>query len=253
VVGIDGEGDNRMTHRQMAEKLTGALGLSEAPIAVYYTDHKIEGAFMWNCMGDHFCSIGRMAAVRKGTPMVIDGENAGCGGAAFFLGYQNSIRPGFEYFLAHDDKGKGERFKKTPELARTLMDSFQFVPASGPYCVFQRLSDIPDGVTPEVVSIFADGDGIGGLVTLANYGRRGKDAVIAPQTAGCGSLVNEARAQALQPEPRAVLGMFDPAARPRMEKNYLTFSVPWPMFVEMVGNLPGSFVEIDPWVSMKDR
>jgi uncharacterized protein (DUF169 family) len=242
-----------MTHKEMSRKLIEAIGMSEPLVAVYYSDQKPEGAFEWNCQGAHFCSIGRLAAVRKGTPMVVDGENPGCMGASFYMGWNEETRPGFEYFLSQDAEGKGERFKKTPELALETMKARTFIPANGRYCVFIRLEDLPEEIAPEVVAMFADADGIAGLAWLANYGRGGKDAVVAPFSAGCGSIVGEVRAQALEPDPKAVLGMFDPAARPRMEKSYLTFAVPYPMFTEMVENIPGSFLEIEPWLNIRNR
>lgn len=236
----------------MAESIVGALGLSEAPIAVYYADEKPEGAFEWDGRS-HFCLIGRLAEARKGTPLAVNGENTGCGGSANFLGWDDSFRPGFEYFLSHDEEGKGERFKKTPELARAMIRDRVFVPASGRYCMFQRLADLPEDVQPEVVVMFADPDEVSGLVVLANYGRAGSNEVIAPMTSGCGSIVNEPRVQAKNPQPKAVLGMFDAAARPKMEKQFLTFSVPYAVSTEIVGNIRGSFLEIEPWTGMRDR
>lgn len=242
-----------MTHKELTSRVSEAIGKLPPPVAVYYTDERLEGAFEWNCKGEHFCHIGRMAAVRAGKPMVIDSKNPGCMGAARFLGWNPVTMPGFEYFLSHNDEGKGERFKKTPELARSFMVNFDFVPASGAYCVFQRLEDVPDEITPEVIIFFGEADHISGLHLLANYGRSGKDAVITPFTSGCGSMVAEPRAQMSNPEPKAVLGLFDPAARPKEDKKYLTLSVPYKMFIEMVENIPESFLEIEPWISIKNR
>ena len=245
--------DTNVIHREMANRVVDALGVSEPPIAVYYAHEMPEGAFEWNCQGPHFCPVGRLAAVRKGTPLSIDGENPGCGGAAFFLGWRREMRPGFEYFLSHDDEGHGERFKKTPELVRKMLAKRKFVPANGRYCIFQRLEDVPDEVTPEVMTIFAEPDQIGALVFLANYDRPGDDAVISPFSSSCGSIVTEPRAQASEPVPKAVIGMFDVAARPEIEKNHLTFSAPYSRFLEMVEHIPGSFLEIEPWLNLKNR
>lgn len=241
-----------MTHKEMAEKIKTALGLDEEPIAAYYSDEKPEGAYEWNCTGGHFCTVTPQVAVRKGKPLAINGKTPGCGGTAFFLGWSKEMRPGFEEFLSHDAEGKGERYKKTPEIARAFIENREFVPANGQYCIFQRLIDVPEEITPEVVDFYADADGISGLVWLANYGRK-EQAVIAPFTAGCGSLVSEPRAQMLKDKPKAVLGMFDPSARISVEKHLLSFAVPWKMFVEMLENLPGSFVEIEPWTKIRNR
>ena len=242
-----------MTHKDMTDRITNAMGTLPPPVAVYYTDEKPEGVFEWNCKGDHFCHIGRLGAVRAGKPLAVDSRNPGCMGAAQFLGWAKNTSPGFEYFLSHDDEGHGERFKKTPEMARSFIESFEFVPATGSYCVFQRLEDVPDDIEPEVVALFAETDQLAALYWLANYGRPGKDAVVAPMTSGCGSIVSEPRAQALKSEPQGVLGMFDVAARPKDDKRYLALSVPYKMFIEMVENIPGSFLEIEPWMTLRNR
>ncbi len=242
-----------MTHKELSEKITEAIGTLPPPVAVYYTNDAIAGAFEWNCQGPHFCHIGRLGAVRSGKPMVIHKDNPGCMGAAKFLGWEPNTRPGFEYFLSHDEEGKGERFKKTPELARSFIESFEYVAAKGDYCVFQRLQDVPESVEPEVVIFFAEPDQFSGLFWLANYGRTGKDAVIAPMTSGCGSIVSEPRAQIGKPEPKGIIGMIDPAARPKEDKRYLTISFTYGMLIEMVETIPGSFLEIEPWTKLKER
>jgi uncharacterized protein (DUF169 family) len=242
-----------MTHRELVAKITEAIGTLEPPVAVYYADERIPDSFQWNCEGPHFCHIGRLRAVRAGKPMVVHKDNPGCMGAARFLGWQREMRPGMEYFLSHDEEGNGERYKKTPELARSFIASFEFTPASGDYCVFQRLTDVPEDVTPEVVIFFAEPEAFSGLYWLANYGRGGKDAVISPMTSGCGSVVSEPRSQIAKPEPQGIIGMMDPSARQVEEKRFLTISFPWKMFTEMIENIPGSFLEVEPWTKLKAR
>lgn len=242
-----------MNHAELSDKLVQAIGLTEAPIGIYYSDTAPADAFSWCGGSEHFCLVGRLRSVRNGTPLAVDGEMLGCMGSAFYLGFNSEIRPGFEYFLSHDAEGKGERFKKTPELALELLKARQFVPAKARYCIFQRLADIPDDIRPDVVAVFADEDKISALVWLAQYDRGADDGVIVPFSAGCGSIVNAPLLQADRPEPKCVLGMTDPAARTRMEKGFLTLSAPFARFVEMVENIPGSFLEVEPWTKLKNR
>ena len=242
-----------MTHTESAQRITEAMSLSEAPIALYYSNEPLPLSYMWTGQKGHFCSISRMAMVRQGTPLVVDGENPGCPGGAFFLGFNEEVRPGFECFLSHAPDGSGERYKKTPELAKAYIDNRKFVKATARYAIFQRLCDVPDEVVPEVITFFAPPDELSGLFWLANYGCEEQNAVISPFSAGCGSIVSEARAQASMPSPKGVLGMFDPSARQHIDKSLLTISVPYNLYTEMVDNLPGSFVEIAPWTRMKDR
>ncbi len=242
-----------MTHTDSAQRITEAMSLSEAPIALYYANEPLPNSYMWNGQKGHFCTISRMAMVRQGTPLFVNGENPGCQGGAYFLGFSPEVRPGFECFLSHAPDGSGERYKKTPELAKAFINNRKFVKATARYAVFQRLSDVPDEVVPEVVIFFAPPDELSGLFWLANYGSEEQNAVISPFSAGCGSIVSEPRAQALSEHPKGVLGMFDPSARPHVDKSLLTISVPYGLFAEMVDNIPGSFVEIAPWTRLKGR
>jgi uncharacterized protein (DUF169 family) len=244
-----------MTYKDISDRFTTALGLTEAPVAVYYTDEKPEEASEWcPASGDrHFCHIGWMKSVRAGKPAVVSGEAPGCMGAGRSLGFQGEMREGFEYFLSQDSEGHGERYKKTPEIVRELLKTWNHIPAGGKYCVFQRLDQVPDDIDIEGAVFFERADQIAGLIWLAHYDRADAEAVIAPFAAGCGSMVYEMRKQAQKEKQSVVLGMFDPSARPRVAKDLLTISIPKKRLLEMYENIPGSFLEIQPWLSIKDR
>ncbi len=239
-----------MTHQEMVERFMDALGLDTQPVAVYYTEDIPEDATLGGCEDEYFCTIKGVEMAKQGTTIAIDGLHPGCMGASFSLGWSKEFRPGFEHFLSHNESGEGERYKKTPELAKAFIEKRKFVPANGRYCIFQQLRSLPETLTPEVVIFAADSVGTSGLHCLANYGRADA-AVIAPFTAGCGSIVSEPRAQAAEAEPKAVLGMFDPSARLFADERHLTFSVPWSMSIEMLENIPGSFLEIEPWTKVR--
>jgi hypothetical protein len=50
-----------------------------------------------------------------------------------------------------------------------------------------------------------------------------------------------------------MLGMTDISARPHVPADILSFTVPWPMFREMDGNVRGSFLDRDAWRKIKPR
>jgi len=58
--------------------------------------------------------------------------------------------------------------------------------------------------------------------------------VITPFDSGCGSIVAVAMRELESEEPKAVLGGLDPSMRPYVKQPLLTFSVPWPKFIDMV-------------------
>ncbi|MGL5512359.1 MAG: DUF169 domain-containing protein, partial [Sporomusa sp.] len=61
---------------------------------------------------------------------------------------------------------------------------------------------------------------------------------------------NEATAQE---QSRAVVGMTDISARPVIDADLLSFSVPFAMFTEMEDNVPGSFLDKHAWHKVAKR
>ena len=52
---------------------------------------------------------------------------------------------------------------------------------------------------------------------------------------------------------RAVIGMFDPSARPCVPANVLTFAVPYSRFEKMVSYMEESFLITGTWDTIKKR
>jgi hypothetical protein len=55
------------------------------------------------------------------------------------------------------------------------------------------------------------------------------------------------------PHPRAVIGMFDPSARPFLAADELSFSVPFGKFRTMIGNMEESFLTTPAWKAVQKR
>ena len=99
----------------------------------------------------------------------------------------------------------------------------------------------------------ANPDQISALTVLANYERGTGDAVVVRFGAGCHSFCLQPD-RLNQEEPlRAVLGMTDISARPMLPADVLSFTVPWPMFLEMESNVRGSFLDRKDWQKVKAR
>jgi len=244
-----------MTHSEAVRVLTETIGLKQAPLAVYYADERPDDALVPKGMGreEHSCHIAWLKAVHEGRVMALDAENYGCGGAGFYLGFVDLRMEGFEYFLSTGIPGKlrGERYKKTPELAAGL-DRTR-IPAPAEYCIYQRLADVPDTVTPEAIIFAEAADQLSGLFTLANYGRPGRDNVVCPFASGCGALVHEVRRHVLAGEPRAILGQFDVSSRRCLGPDQLTFAAPWEMVAQMAEEAPESFLALEEWQKVRAR
>ena len=111
----------------------------------------------------------------------------------------------------------------------------------------------PERETPRLVVFLANPDQVSALTVLANFGRPTNDNVIVRFVSGCGSfcLLPD---QPNQQEPlHALLGMTDISARPYVPADILSFTVPWPMLLEMEGNVRGSFLDREAWQKVKLR
>ena len=70
---------------------------------------------------------------------------------------------------------------------------------------------------------------------------------------GCSSIVSYPYLEKDSPHPRAVIGMFDPSARPYVPEDVLSFSVPMTKLVTMIENMEESFLITDTWKKLRKR
>ena len=124
-------------------------------------------------------------------------------------------------------------------------------PAS--YCVFKPIEQFQSGTGPEVVVFFAPPDILSGLFTLTNYALERTDAVYAPFGSGCGTILTYPLKEAGKEQPRATLGMFDVSARPMVEKDIITLSMPYSIFLRLLENVSGSFLGTESWKKVRQR
>jgi len=230
------------------------LGLQESPLGIYYTNEKPEGVAPKE--GISGCMIGLLQNARKkGTTVYFDKAHFGCPGGAYYMGFFESPRPDIEYFLSCGIPGEmeGERYIKTPERAREYFA--KMIPRRAPatYCVFKPIEKFQTEEKPEVVVFFSSPDILAGLFTLTNYALERTDAVHAPFGSGCGTILTYPLKEAGKEQPRAILGMFDVSARPMVEKDFLTFSMPYFIFLKLLQNVSGSFLETESWKKVLQR
>lgn len=227
---------------------------AELPITFYYTD---EGghADLVKPGSVHRCVIAALLKVRKGTSLCFGADSVGCFGGKRYLGFDENIRPDFEYFLSCGIPGKmeGERYKKSPELVKESMQYSPAFKAPGHYIVFKRWDMLEMSDDPQVVISFAEPDVLAGLFTLASFDEADPNGVMAPFGSGCSTIVYYPYLQSESMRPKGVIGMFDISARPFVPKNVLTFSVPMNKFIRMIENMRESFLITDSWAKVKKR
>ncbi|MGD9141929.1 MAG: DUF169 domain-containing protein [bacterium] len=226
---------------------------AELPLVFYYADdapeepvHVPEG---WHCL---ICDL---IVARRGEVLYYDADTVGCGGARRSLGFSEQEMPDLEYFLSCGIAGRmeGERYKSSPEIVKRLMANYPRFKAPGRYIVFKRWDKVAAGDEPEAVIFFATPDVLSGLFTLANYEEEDPHGVIAPFASGCASIVHFPHLEGRSEHPRATLGMFDVSARPCVEGNILTITVPWLRFTRMVDNMDESFLITGAWDKVRRR
>jgi len=227
---------------------------AELPMVFYYTDETGVVEVVEPCSG-HKCIFADLSKVREGKSLCFKAESIGCFGGKRYLGFTDEAMPKFEYLLSYGIPGKleGERYKKSPELVKEIMERMPEFKAPGRSIVFKRWDMLEDIDEPDVVVFFARPDVLSGLFTLANFDEAVINAVFAPFAAGCGSIVRYPYLEKASEHPRAVLGMFDVSARPFVPKDALSFSVPMVKFMKMIENMDESFLTTASWSKVRQR
>jgi uncharacterized protein (DUF169 family) len=226
---------------------------AELPIIFYYTDGD-GGADWFEKSSGHSCLICELAKVRNGASLVFKSERITCGGAKRYLGYTDKMRPGFEYFLScGNEKIEGERYLRTPGQVMEFIKNHTTLPGAGRNIVFKRWDNLSTEDEPEVVIFFAKPDVLSGLFTLANFDQTEPNGTYTPFGAGCGSIVYYPYLESKTERKRAVIGMFDPSARPCVPENILTFAIPMKRFEKIIGYMEESFLITPTWETLCKR
>ncbi len=236
------------------KKFQEVLGLKESALGVYYTNEKPEG--VTPKVSVRACMIGLLKQARKkGKTVFFDESHFGCPGDAYYMGFRDMTMPNIEYFLSCGIPGEmeGERYIKTPELAREYFGKMKPRPAPATYCVFKPIEKFQGEEKPEVVVFFAPPDILAGLFTLSNYTLERTDAVFTPFGSGCSTLLTYPLKEAEKEQPRVILGMFDVSARPMVEKDVLAFAMSYSVFLKLLENVSGSFLQTESWKKVLQR
>lgn len=201
------------------------------------------------------CFVCDVARVRKGQSLAFSEDSIGCRGGRFYLGYDTERAPDFRYFLSYGKPGvvEGERYRQTPELVDELDRGTARIPTKGKEIVFKRWDSLTAGDSPDAVVFFARPEVISGLFTLANFDRPDPCGVICPFGAGCSSVFHYPWLEQQSDDPKAVLGLFDPSARPCVPVDVLTMAFPMKKFEKVIGYMEESFLITGTWEKVKKK
>ena len=126
-------------------------------------------------------------------------------------------------------------------------------PVESNFYTFRRWDKLAPEDNPDVVIFFARPEVLSALFTLSNFDQADPNGVICPFGSGCSSIIHYPRMEQESDYPRAVLGMFDPSARPCVPVDILTLSIPMKKFEKMTGYMDESFLITRTWDKVKKK
>lgn len=247
-----------------------ALGLSEEPYGIFYTDAEPpdgfvpdpgpalslelerEGRIDWPEVFGHFsCVMGKLwLARKKQAAAYFEAARYGCPGGSFYLGFH---APQLDFITCYVSTGipntpvDGERYLPSPASARRFFTDIPPRPAPKRFCVMKPVSQFAAGETPELVTFFGRGEVLAGLANLAAFVTDDVEAVATPFGAGCGFLVSWPLHYLATGRLRAVLGCGDPSARKFMKPDEMTFTVPYALYESFLARWEESFLTTPTW------
>jgi uncharacterized protein (DUF169 family) len=247
----------------MPTTLSEALALTRRPLAILLTDERPEQATQFK-EGKFGCVAAMLLASEKGKTVVFDRKTYGCPGGGTGLGFGEAYRgfpidcllsTGGEVTLGNGhtmDFGEGERFFEQPLTARRWTDQLPIQDIPTQYLAVKPLEQVAEHEEPALVWFLANADQLSALIFLCNYRRGDLEPVTAPWGAACQSILF-ALAELERERPRGVIGFFDISQRHRVDRDTLSFTVPWALYEEMRENVAGSFLETEAWRAVRGR
>jgi len=245
-----------MTPSEIAKILIENLKLEKyKPCGVYFSDTKPENALEIKKKGNG-CIVPLILKASTGVAFVVSEDSTGWPCSAFYLGFQDYIFEGIEYFLSNKDDfwRPCEKFIQSPVLAKSLISNINPVKPDKKYVVIKPLEDFSDNEMPESVLFFVNADQLSALSFLIHYDAPEQlDRIIAPFASSCMATITYPLKMARNNEERAIIGNFDIAARTRMPADLLSFALPYLFLEKMAAYIPESFFTTHNWNTIKER
>ncbi len=228
------------------------MKLSYLPLGVYFSESKPEGKIRSQGKLINRCIVNHVFKAAKNGKISLIQKGIGCPGGLYWAGLRKKIIKGWASFITKGKDtvlgGRAEHFKKDAKVAvQMLRDPGPVnLPEGANYIIYRPLREIPDTQLIEFIVFFVNPKGMAQLITLCNYGRHVPYMVRAPSGSGCMSLLNYPLELKHEPEPDAVMGIWDLYAITTIPKNLLTLTLRRWYVEEMAQNIPESFLTHTP-------
>lgn len=237
----------------MNSKIAEYIKLGNEPVAVIKSSTCPEGALQFK-EGKWGCVVSMINAAAKGRSAALTEATVACPGGKGGTGFK-PLEPGFiEYFLSVGGKGpkEGEFYKESPELARDYVEKMPRIEAKE-YLVLKPLSEVSGDDKINSVVFLVNADQLSALITLANYDQKAEGDVSIRFGAGCAQSLLFSMADEDEGKGTCTIGLTDPSARACIDKNTLSFSIPYSRFQEMEAKADGSFLSKATWQKLSER
>lgn len=249
---------------ELTQKFKTLFKLKYSPIAFFYTNNPPEDAYNPKRKSIKYipCIIQLLNGVKSGRTLVLGKTSKNlCPGGRAYLGFRKIIN-GLENFLStgvrDPNNGKiileGERYVKTPELAKKFLEQIPFKKSPADFVVFMPLEKVnPKEYEPELIIFFVKIDQLAGLIQLANFDSLNR--TILGIGSGCSTIITEPLAEIEKSnEPRPVVGMLtDILSRQHIKSDEVTFTVSYKKLIQMYNNIDESFLKLGAWKTIFDR
>lgn len=242
--------------KEISEKFIAIFKLKDYPIAFFYTDDPPQKVFKPKPMSieNITCIIRLLRGVRQGRTLVLGKESRNlCPGGLAYLGFSKRM-PGLEYYLstgAPNEEGKiaveGERFIKTPQMAKLFFESIPFNKSPAKYAVFMPLDQVDLEIyKPLIVIFFVNMDQLAGLIQLANYDAINNRTILG-HGSGCSTIITEPLAE-LNKLSRPIIGMLtDVLSRRHIGPDETSFTIAYERLLQIYENIDESFLNLQSW------
>lgn len=230
----------------MHSKLRQAIGLATQPVAALKAQRPPEGMAPRPCG----CIIPLLAAAAQGQAAALTADSVGCPGGRFGLGLVPQAPEGLAGFLTTGDGGRpGLGYKEAPCLMET---SFHLLPPTEPPAclVFRPLDQLQPGEEPLAVVFLVNPHQLSALATLASYDRASLENVKLLFGAGCTQAIRYALCAQEAREDTCYVGLTDPSARLHLDKDLLSFSLPYRRFLALEEQVTDSFLTKGTWKTL---
>jgi uncharacterized protein (DUF169 family) len=247
----------------MRSRLAHALNLKQSPVAIVLTDDKPAGASQFK-EGKMGCVAAMLLAAARGKSGVFDRKTFGCPGGGTGLGFGNCytgfpidrlLSTGGQSVLADGstfDMRDGERFHATPEVTDRWVQALPYRDVPTQYVVIKPLDRVNPQEAVSLILMLVTADQLSALVTLAGFRTGAVHTTISPWGAACQSILF-AYAEAKKDLPHGVIGFFDISQRSRVDREILSFTVPYSMFLQMESDVEESFLGTTVWQKLRER